>query len=118
VFSPPEGEPDLRSSRGDDAAGSASDYWAPKVRDVDYCRDDERVKRVLGLKRLPVVATVSRSLSSADVASVDKVRGESRNEVIARLCAGGLSRVTPGFDGSVLSMARHAEGTATGFHNN
>ena len=34
-----------------------------RLRDVDYYRDDEMVKRVLGLKRLPDVSTVSRSLS-------------------------------------------------------
>ena len=87
-----------------------------KLRDVDYHRDDEMVKRVLGLKRLPDVATISRSLSSADELSVEKVRAESRNGVIERLCAEGLSRVTLDFDGSVLSTGRHAEGTAVGFN--
>ena len=37
-----------------------------RLRDVDYYRDDEMVKRVLGLKRLPDVSTISRSLGSAD----------------------------------------------------
>lgn len=87
-----------------------------KLRDVDYYRDDEMVKRVLGLKRLPDVATISRSLSSADELSVEKVRAESRNGVIERLCAEGLSRVTLDFDDSVLSTGRHAEGTAVGFN--
>ncbi len=87
-----------------------------KLRDIDYYRDDEMVKRVLGLKRLPDVATISRALSSADEASVEKVRGESRNGVIERLCAEGISRVTLDFDGSVLSTGRHAEGTAVGFN--
>ena len=31
-----------------------------RLRDVDSYRDDEMVKRVLGLKRLPDVSTVSR----------------------------------------------------------
>ena len=70
---------------------------------------------MLGLKRLRAALTASRSLGSADEASVDKVRGKSRNGIIACSCAGGLSRVTPGFDGSMLSMARHAEGVAVGF---
>jgi hypothetical protein len=87
-----------------------------RLRDVDYYRDDEMVKRVLGLKRLPDVSTLSRSLSSADEISVEKVRGESRNLVIERLLAEGLSRVTLDFDGSVLSTGRHAEGTAVGFN--
>jgi hypothetical protein len=87
-----------------------------RLRDVDYYRDDEMVKRVLGLKRLPDVSTISRSLSSADEVSVEKVRGESTNLVIERLLAEGLSRVTLDFDGSVLSTGRHAEGTAVGFN--
>ena len=37
-----------------------------RLRDVDSYRDDEMVKRVLGLKRLPDVSTVSRSLANAD----------------------------------------------------
>ncbi len=68
------------------------------------------------MKRLPDVATISRSLSSADELSVEKVRAEARNGVIERLCAEGLSRVTLDFDGSVLSTGRHAEGTAVGFN--
>lgn len=87
-----------------------------RLRDVDYYRDDEMVKRVLGLKRLPNVSTISRSLASADEASVEKVRRESRALVIERVLAEGLSRVTLDFDGSVLSTGRHAEGTAVGFN--
>ena len=87
-----------------------------KLRDVDYYRDDEMVKRLLGLKRLPDVSTISHSLRSADEVSVEKVRGESRNLVIERLSAERLSRVTLDFDGSVLSTGRHAEGTAVGFN--
>jgi len=87
-----------------------------RLRDLDYYRDDEMVKRVLGLKRLPDVSTISRSLGSADKASVEKVRSESRNLVVERLAAEGLSRVTLDLDGSVLSTGRHAEGTAVGFN--
>ncbi len=87
-----------------------------RLRDVDYYRDDEMVKRVLGLKHLPDVSTISRSLASADEVSVEKVRAESRDLVIERLLAEGLSRVTLDFDGSVLSTGRHAEGTAVGFN--
>ena len=87
-----------------------------RLRDVDYYRDDEMVRRLLGLKRLPDVSTISRSLGSADEVSVEKVRIESRNLVIERLSAEGLARVTLDFDGSVLSTGRHAEGTAVGFN--
>jgi hypothetical protein len=87
-----------------------------KLRDVDYYRDDEMVKRVLGLRRLPDASTISRSLRSADEISVEKVRCESRNLVLERLTTERLSRVTLDFDGSVLSTGRYAEGTAVGFN--
>ena len=89
-----------------------------RLRDLDYYRDDEMVKRVLGLKRLPDVSTLSRSLSSADEHSVSKVRAESTTVVIERLVAEQFASVTLGFDGSVLSTGRHAEGTAVGFNKN
>ncbi len=42
-----------------------------RLRDVDYYRDDEMIKRLLGLKRLPDASTISRSLGSADETSVE-----------------------------------------------
>ena len=87
-----------------------------RLRDVDYYRDDAMVKRMLGLKRLPDVSTLSRSLASADERCVDKVRNESRTVVLERLVAERCSTVTLDFDGSVLSTGRHAEGTAVGFN--
>ena len=87
-----------------------------RLRDVDYYRDDEMVKRLLGLKRLPDVSTISRALASADEHSVEQVRGESRALVLERLVAEKLSRVTLDFDGSVQSTGRYAEGTAVGFN--
>jgi hypothetical protein len=87
-----------------------------QLRNVDYYRDDEMVKRLLGLKQIPDVSTISRSLRSADETSVDKLRSESRNLVLDRLSAEELSRLTLDFDGSLLSTGRHAEGTAVGFN--
>ena len=87
-----------------------------RLRDVDYYRDDEMVKRVLGLKRLPDVSTLSRSLASADGQSVAKVRRESSRLVTERLMHEGCARVTLDYDGSVLSTGRHAEGAAVGFN--
>ena len=87
-----------------------------RLRDLDYYRDDELVKRVLGLKRLPDVSTVSRSLRSADERSVANLRTESTTVVIERWVGEGLASVTLDFDGSVLSTGRHAEGTAVGFN--
>lgn len=45
-----------------------------KLREMEYYRDDPMVKRLLGVKRLPDVATVSRALASADQESVYKLR--------------------------------------------
>jgi hypothetical protein len=87
-----------------------------ELRDSRYYRDDEMVKRLLGLKRVPDVATMSRSLARADERAVDNVRAECRNLVVERLGALGLARVTVDFDGTVLSTGRHAEGTAVGFN--
>jgi hypothetical protein len=87
-----------------------------ELRDVRYYRDDEMVKRLLGLKRLPDVATISRGLANADETSVEKVREMSKRMVLERVAALALARVTLDFDGSVQSTGRHAEGTAVGFN--
>lgn len=87
-----------------------------RLRDIEYYRDDEMVKRVLGLKRVPDVATVSRALASADERSVQKLGEVSTSMVLERLSAEQVARVTLDFDGSVQSTGRHAEGTAVGFN--
>jgi hypothetical protein len=87
-----------------------------RLRDLEYYRDDVMVKRVLGLKRLPDVATVSRALASADERSLEKVREVSTSMMLERLVGGKLARVRLDFDGSVLSTGRHAQGTAVGFN--
>ena len=56
-----------------------------KLRDRDYYHDDPMTKRFLGLKRLPDVATISRSLSAMDEAAVAGYRAMSRNLVLDRL---------------------------------
>lgn len=87
-----------------------------KLRDRDYYQDDPMAKRILGLTRLPDVATISRALSTLDEKAVVGYRAMSRNLVLDRLEAERLARVTLDFDGSVLSTSRHAEGTAIGFN--
>ena len=87
-----------------------------RLRGLDYYRNDPMVARVLGLRRLPDVATVSRMLSEADAKSVEKLRGLSRELVLDRLTAEGFARVTLDFDGSVQSTKGHREGTAVGFN--
>ena len=87
-----------------------------ELRDARYYHDDEMVKRLLGLKHLPEVSTVSRALASADERSVHNLRAENRHFVLERLGELGLARVTVDFDGSVQNTGRHAEGTAVGFN--
>ena len=88
-----------------------------RLRDLDYYQDDPLVKRLLGLKRLPDVSTVSRALRSIDIPAIQKVREVCRDLVIARLQKLALYRVTLDFDGSVLStLQRRAEGTAVGYN--
>jgi len=87
-----------------------------ELRDLRYYRDDILVQRLLGLRCLPDVATVSRALASADAASVAKLRRLCRELVVTRLRRLGLRRLTLDFDGSVLSTSRHAEGSAVGFN--
>ncbi len=85
-----------------------------ELRDSRYYHNDPLVKRVLGLKRLPDVATISRMLKDADDRSVRNLRKVLRQMVIERLRTLGLSRITLDFDGSVQSTSRRAQGTAVG----
>jgi len=87
-----------------------------ELRDSRYYREDPLVKRLLGLARLPDVATVSRALATADARSVAKLRQLCRDLVTARLRALAPRRLTLDFDGSVLSTGRAAEGTAVGYN--
>ena len=87
-----------------------------RLREVDYYRDDPLVLRLMGLRRLPDVSTISRSLYQMDQKSVDKVRGLSRALVKEGLCRERFPRLTFDFDGSVQSTKGHAEGTAVGFN--
>jgi hypothetical protein len=87
-----------------------------ELREARYYQDDPLVKRLLGLKRLPDVATLSRMLKEADAKSVTHLRALLRDLLFERLVSLGLPRITLDFDGSVQSTMRHAEGTAVGFN--
>jgi len=87
-----------------------------RLQDMRYYQDDPMVCRLLGLERLPDVATVSRTLAGLDEASVTHLRRLSRQRVLDQLIRLGLGRITPDFDGSVLSTGRFVEGTAVGFN--
>lgn len=87
-----------------------------QLRDVQYYRDDPMVQRVLGLNRLPDVATISRLLATVASESVESLRQLLRQMVLQVLTGLGLRRVTLDFDGSVIGTGRSAEGTAVGFN--
>ena len=73
-----------------------------RLRDMDFHRDDEMIRRIPGPEQLPDVSTVSRFLVGADGKSVAKVRRESRYLVMERLTQEKFSRVTLDYDGSML----------------
>jgi hypothetical protein len=87
-----------------------------RLKDLRYYQDDPLVKRVLGVARLPDVATLSRTLAGMDEQSVAGLRDLNRKLVLDRLRTQVLRRVTLDFDGSVLATGRFAEGTAVGFN--
>jgi hypothetical protein len=87
-----------------------------ELSDVSHYQEDPLVQRVLGLRQLPDVATLSRMLKEADQKSVDKLRQLLTDTVLERLRSLALPRITLDFDGSVQSTKRRAEGTAVGFN--
>ena len=87
-----------------------------KLRDVEFYEDDPLVKRVLGLKILPSVSTVGRTLMEFDDRAVEAHHDLNRGIVLERLQRVGVRRITLDFDGSVSSTAKHAEGSAVGFN--
>ena len=73
-----------------------------RLQDMRYYQDDPMVRRLLGLERLPDVATVSRTLANLDERSVTNLRRLSRQRVLDQLSRLRLARITLDFDGSVL----------------
>jgi hypothetical protein len=87
-----------------------------QLRDCQYYQDDPLVKRILGLEKMPEVATLSRMLKEADEKSVERLRELLSEMTLDRLASLGLVRITLDFDGSVQSTKRKAQGTAVGFN--
>jgi len=87
-----------------------------RLRESDYYRDDPLVLRIMGLRKIPDVSTISRTLSTMDPQGVNNVRIMSRTLVLERLQRQRFARLTLDFDGSVQSTKGHAQGTAVGFN--
>ena len=87
-----------------------------RLGEIDYYRDDPLALRLLGLRKLHDVSTISRALSQMETEGVDKLRALSSSLVVEGLQREQFARLTLDFDGSVLSTKAHAEGTAVGFN--
>ncbi|NJO21273.1 MAG: IS1380 family transposase [Spirulinaceae cyanobacterium RM2_2_10] len=87
-----------------------------QLRDLRFYEDDPMVQRLLGLKQLPNVATLSRWLKKLDAKAISRLCELMRTLVLQRLAGMQLRRITLDFDGSTLGTQRKAEGTAIGYN--
>ncbi len=87
-----------------------------KLRDIEYYQDDLMALRLLGLRKMPDVSTISRALMTVDAKDILNLRRFCREMSLSRIQGLKLRRVTLDFDGSVLSTSRWAEGAAVGFN--
>jgi len=87
-----------------------------KLRGRDYYSEDPIIKRVIVIKTIPDVSTISRGLSLIDEKSYCNLRKLLNEMVLKRLKDEDIKRITLDFDGSVLSTSSHAEGTAVGYN--
>ena len=87
-----------------------------RLRETSYYKDDPIVLRLLGLHRMPDVATITRSMRAVNMESCDKTETVIREIVLDRLAENRNARVTLDYDGSVYGSRRSAEGTAMGYN--
>jgi hypothetical protein len=88
-----------------------------RLRDLDYYRDDQLVRRALGLRSMPHVSTVTRALRALDVGVVARLRRLLRKLVLDSLVLFHVRRLTLDFDGTVVATkSRNTEGTAIGYN--
>lgn len=87
-----------------------------ELKDARYYQDDPLVKRLLGLSRIPNVATLSRFLKNTTAQTTQNLRRCLKEMVLTRLRMIAPPRLTLDFDGSVQSTKRRAEGSAVGFN--
>src|SRR5437763_10694898 len=86
-----------------------------KLRDLEFYEDDPLIKRVLGLKVLPDVSTISRALVEFDDRAIEAHHELNREQVMDRVQREGLPRINVDFDGRDSLSRKHAEGSAVGF---
>lgn len=89
-----------------------------RLRSIDYYRDDELLRHMLGLRsKLPDVSTVSRRMSRADRSAVTNYLRLIKDVFYQRVVVEGFCRLTIDFDGTVLwTRGRAVEGTAVGYN--
>lgn len=88
-----------------------------RLRELAYYKDDPMVLRTVGLKRMPEISTITRSLNHLDDRSYESVRALGRELVLDRVVTTGFPTLTVDFDGSVLwTRSRNTEGTAVGYN--
>ena len=87
-----------------------------RLRDVSYFNEDPMVLRVLSLRRMPSVSTMSRQLAAVDDRSVRAVERVQQSLVTDALVREQFPRITLDFDGTVLGTGRRAEGALVGFN--
>jgi len=87
-----------------------------RLRDVSYFNEDPMVLRVLSLRRMPSVSTMSRQLAAVDDRSVRAVERVQQSLVTDALVREQFPRITLDFDGTVLGTGRRAEGASVGFN--
>ena len=107
----------IRPPSGGDASYRSPAAWLPPLAGSRLL-PGRPVLRLMGLHKLPDVATISRALSQMESDGVDNVRKLLRSLVIEGLHREQLPRLTLDFDGSVQSTNGHAEGTAVGYNKN
>ncbi len=88
-----------------------------RLSDLRDYHHDPMVRRTPGLKRLPEVATVSRTLDGMHKTAVGELRSLSRSLVLDPQKVLAPARLTVEFDGSVPGTTRMAEGTAVGYQS-
>ena len=87
-----------------------------RLRELAYYKDDPMVLRLLGLRQMPDVATITRNMGAVDMKSCEKTEQVIREVVLDRLVEDRCARVTLDYDGSVYGSRRAAEGTAVGYN--